>query len=44
MTTLTTPTEISGIPSGAYTLDQSHSRIGFVARWNVSPQSWHVAL
>jgi len=32
MTTLTTPTEISGIPSGSYTLDQSHSRIGFVAR------------
>ena len=32
MTTLTTPTELSGIPSGSYTLDQSHSRIGFVAR------------
>jgi polyisoprenoid-binding protein YceI len=33
MTTLTTPTDISGqIPSGTYTLDQSHSRLGFVAR------------
>src|SRR3954451_3032167 len=32
MTTLTTHTETGRIPGGTYTLDQSHSRIGFVAR------------
>src|SRR3954463_7944258 len=31
MTTMT-PTEISQVPAGTYALDQSHSRIGFVAR------------
>src|SRR3954462_6505363 len=31
MTTMT-PTEISQVPAGTYAIDQSHSRIGFVAR------------